>query len=458
MSRRALLAVLCPVVAIALVVYAVKRPKPVGIQITPGPADTTVIDGPLDAAGLIDYETALNTRLKGLTTADTNAVVLLLQAIGPQPEGSNLEPDVYKWLGITPPPDEGSYLIRSAAFFGHTFIGDIPPEFRHREDALRYSPWTAEDDPKNFDWVTANEKPLAIAAEAVKRPDYFHPLIARNANGARVSLVGVLPVKRPAFYIPLITRDADVWLAGPLLPLVQRSREIAAILGMRVMLRCGEKKYDAAWQDVMTMHRLARLIGKGATLNELRVGFAIDALAQDSALRLLEAAKPTAKQALALQNELASLSPFPSLADKVDVSERFIFLDVCQFVRRDGAKVLKGLFNSDDLDESPEVLAASIPRLDWNKVLRTGNGWYDRLADALRKPGRADRVAALKSLDAELKGLSREPAAMGLGERLVVLFIPMSEKLSEAADRQEVWFQNELLALAQAARSADQKK
>ena len=37
--------------------------------------DTTVVDGPFEKGGTIDYEAALNARLKGKSTPDTNAVV-----------------------------------------------------------------------------------------------------------------------------------------------------------------------------------------------------------------------------------------------------------------------------------------------------------------------------------------------------------------------------------------------
>ena len=60
--------------------------------------DTTNVDGPLDAEGYIDYETALNTLLKGTITPDTNAVVVLLKCLGPKPEGTVLHSDFYKAL------------------------------------------------------------------------------------------------------------------------------------------------------------------------------------------------------------------------------------------------------------------------------------------------------------------------------------------------------------------------
>ena len=432
MSRRAWLGLLGAAVAVGLVVFAVQRNKKRAMSpITPGP-DTTVIAGPLDAAGLIDYETALNEKLKGKSTADTNAVVLLLQVIGPKVEGQEPHPDFYRWLGCSPPPPVALYLANASLYFSQELEGDNAQQFHDHQSVLRSLPWTAEDEPKHAVWVTSHEKPLAAATEAAKRPDYFYPLIARKPDGTRDNLIGAM------------------------LPHVQKVREVASILSLRVMLRCGEKKYDAAWDDVMTMHRLARLVAKGGTLIETLTGIALDHIARNSALRCLEAAKPTATQALAWRDELAKLPPFPPLADKVTTSERFTFLDVVQFVRRDGKEALKMFGVTGSHDESWEAVLASMPRTDWDQVLRTGNGWYDRFADALRKPSRDERIAAFKLLNDELNGLRRSP--VDFGERLVTLFLPAMDKVSEASDRQEVRFRTEVLAFALAAHFADLKK
>ena len=73
--------------------------------------DTTFVDGPLDKDGYIDYEAALNERLKGKITPETNAVVLLMKCLGPKPEGTELHADFFKLLGIEAPPEKGDYLV-----------------------------------------------------------------------------------------------------------------------------------------------------------------------------------------------------------------------------------------------------------------------------------------------------------------------------------------------------------
>ena len=87
-------------VAIALLVQAwrISRPfKPLPATIA---VDTTFVTGPLDADGYVDYETALNDHMRGSITPESNALVLIWQALGPKPEGGNGLPDDYfKALG-----------------------------------------------------------------------------------------------------------------------------------------------------------------------------------------------------------------------------------------------------------------------------------------------------------------------------------------------------------------------
>src|SRR5437762_9420291 len=74
--------------------------------------ETTYVTGPLDQHGYVDYVTALNERLRGNITPETNANVLIWQALGPRPEGGNgMPPEYFQWLGIDPPPENGEYLI-----------------------------------------------------------------------------------------------------------------------------------------------------------------------------------------------------------------------------------------------------------------------------------------------------------------------------------------------------------
>ena len=111
--------------------------------------DTTFVDGPLDKDGYIDYEAALNARLKGKTTPESNSLVLLLKCIGPKPEGAELKPDFYKALGIDAPPAAGQYLVQYGLHFAIELRAPDPQGFRDLEAKLKRQPWTKDDSPKH---------------------------------------------------------------------------------------------------------------------------------------------------------------------------------------------------------------------------------------------------------------------------------------------------------------------
>lgn len=436
--------------ALAGLVLAVDPPLRALPPVTVG-KETTVVDGPFEKGGTIDYEAALNAKLKGKATAETNAAVLLLTAIGPKPEGSDLHADFYKQLGIAPLPEKGDYIIRQGEVFEEELQGEDAQAFWDREGELRTRPWTAKEEPKFADWLAVNEAPLKLVAEAVRRPDYHYPLIARRDDGTRSNLINVL------------------------LPMTQRCREMASILSLRVMLRCGEKKYDAAWRDIVTMHRLGRHVSRGGCLIELLVGIAIDAIANRTASRFLEVAKPTAKQALSWRDELLALPPLATVAEKIDLFERFMFLDCAQHARRDGFGFLRGLIDQEIPEGAKEAVEAALLRLDWDRVLKSGNKWFDRTVAAMRKPIRTERQKELGLLDAERKKMKAETdfeaimkdsmdertrgaASDRMGALFYAMLGPVFQKVTHARERIEVMFATEVLAFALAAYHADHRK
>ena len=158
-------------------------------------------------------------------------------------------------------------------------------------------------------WLAANEKPLAVAVEASKRPEYYNPLVAKKPEKGPSSLIGVL------------------------LPNVQKCREIANALTCRAMLRIQEGKLAEAWQDLLAVHRLGRLIARGGTLIETLVGIAINAVATTAEIVYLDKAKLTSAQVRECLKDLQSLPPLPPMADKMDLGERFMYLDSLQMLR-----------------------------------------------------------------------------------------------------------------------------
>ncbi len=408
--------------------------------------DTTYVTGPLDKDGYIDYEAALNERLKGKSTPETNAVVLLLKCFGPKPEGADLHPDFYKALGVTAPPEKGEYLVSGSKLFAEEYRGENSQAFFDLETRLRQRPWKPADSPKHAEFLKVNEKPLAVALEASKRADYFHPMIARNKDGRRGQLIGAL------------------------LPMVHKGREIASLLSFRVTLKLGAGKPEEALADALTMHRLGRLVGRGGSLIELLVGIAIDAIAHNSELAAFEFGHLTAKQALAYQTELLKLPPMPTVLDKIRHTERFWTLDAVMGWAQDGS-------TETDLIGSP-LLSGGEKNLDFELILRKCNQTYNRLEDILRKPTRAERVRAASEFSEEFETksakmrlsplqkfflMAEEPAKLRekVSDRvatiLLGLLMPAIEKVSDASYRGEQTHRNGVIAAGLAAYFADNK-
>ncbi len=250
-------------------------------------------------------------------------------------------------------------------------------------------------------------------------------------------------------------------------------REFAVAFSLRVMLRCGHGKFDDAWADILTLHRLGRLMSRGSAF-EMLTGYTLAAIAHRSEQAFLAAAKLTAKQALKCQADLLALPPWASYAEKVDLYDRFAFLDAVQSVPRTG----KNEYLVDpELEDRPPERWTEV--LDWERILRTGNGYYDRIVAALRKPTRAERRPAAAiggEIEAKLGALRdgqlplwkkffllADPAKKRafVSDRVaaltVGLFWTTGDRWMDAGDRAEQLSHNGVLAFALAAHFADHK-
>jgi hypothetical protein len=433
-----------------LLSFAAAEAKPV--PKLPVGKETTYFTGPLDKQGYIDYEAALNHRLgKGITPAK-NANVLLWKALGPTPEGGKGMPaEFFKRLGMEKPPRGGAYFIDLAAFLleqRKVEPGQLETFFDQEYRATQ-QPWTAKDYPHLAAWLQANERPLALVVEAMRRPEYFNPLVTERKEQEPASLIGA-------------------FLSG-----VQKCRQLASALGARAMLRLGEGKYDEAWQDLLACHRLGRLIARGATLIEGLVGIAIDQIATNADLAYVERAGLNAQQIRDRLKDLQILPPMPPAADKIDLGERTLYLDSLQLVRRGGPSVLEGLAGGKAMKPSANETKA-MAMIDWEPALRGGNRWYDRLAAALRLKDRAEREKALDQIEEDLKALKKEatsPANLtrlmlmqgkpdklvgkAIGDVLIGLMMPAARKVQNAHDRADQLQRNLRVAFALAAFQRD---
>src|SRR5262245_38668674 len=174
---------------------------------------TTYVTGPLDADGYVDYEAALNERLGKGITPEKNANVLIWKVLGPKPVGGRMPPEFFKRLGIDEPPELGDYFVGLRRFLmDHLKLNavDWDGTLDQQRRAMQ-RPWSSKDFPQIDAWLKHNEKPLTLAHDASRRPDYFNPLV--SGSKARGSLLEVL------------------------LPAPQQFRELCTALTCRAMLR-----------------------------------------------------------------------------------------------------------------------------------------------------------------------------------------------------------------------------
>ena len=284
--------------------------------------ETTYITEPLRKDGSVDYVAALNQRFSQGVTPENNAAVLFWKAVGPKEIQPEYRDKYFQMLGVPPLPEKGDYFVNLDDYVAHQKSGtkprDAKPDVGTRADTwdrlglATKRPWSRQEFPELAEWLAANEKPLALAVEAAKRPRRYDPLCCGQ--------------KTPLIAVPC---PAD-W----------HYRDVARALGARAMLRLDEGKLNEAWEDLLACHRFARLVGQGPTVIDAVTAISPEETACAGEEALLQHAHLTATQAAKMRADLDRLPPMPKIADKIDVAERFTYLDTMSGYSRQGAASL----------------------------------------------------------------------------------------------------------------------
>jgi hypothetical protein len=415
--------------------------------------ETTYITQPLRKDGYVDYLAALNQRCSKGVTPENNAAVPFLNAMWPADISPRHRGEYCQMLGIRPPPEKGGYYVALHEYAKVLKAAESPAAEARKEgrDILGEQftqatrrPWSKKEFPILAGWLAANEGPLALVVAASRRPRRYDPLISGDG-----SVIAVL------------------------LPILQRYRDAARALTARATLRVQAGKVDEAWEDLLACHRLARLAGQGPLSVEALVAITVDGMACAGDRALLEYARLDPAQIGRIRADLHKLRPVPRMVDKIDVAERFMYLDCVRTVAQGGLSSVSGLTGGE-----PKTVIASLRdaaasnAVDWDLILRMGNSWYDGAADALRKPTRGERQAAAgkiaKEIDRQMKeardwkslaldtildrrgGVSRR-----VGLALIAVVSPATGAAGEAEDRGTMLFGVTRLGFALAAYRAD---
>ena len=411
------------------------------IRISP---QTTVVKGPRNADGTIDYLAVLNSACTKGVTRQNNAGPLLLGALGP--EGDKY----WQW-----------YYSTAVQALG---VEDPP-----RPKAC-YTPWAAW----LHDHQVAASQPTAGAwsEETVTGLPLLGTLLTQLQSGDRVPLLRawladnqpaldqiVAATRMPRYYLPLFAPDDEPQVAGAHQMPMMAFRDTAHALGVRAMLKLRAGKVEAAWQDILAIHRLARLTSQGPTLTQQLVANAIESWAIDAGTIVATRGHLSARAARSMLRDLLDLPPPCDMVSAIDRYDRFMALDLVMSLYRGGQLEGKKLDSGD---------------WDWNELLLELNGWYDRAVDVMRIERLRDRKRADQALQADLQAefdrvsgkvrtvlvglggrLTRKARTRTLGALLMSMLMPSALATSQVRDATETMMDMEKTAFALAAFRAE---
>lgn len=377
--------------------------------------ETTFVEGPLRADGTIDYVAALNEILSKGVTKDNNALIPLLQALGPAviPDGANRR-SIYAALGMEPLPAKGDYfldllgVVKRVATPGENATRDGGDTTQRRaiddlaltqQHEASIAPWAASDLPWIDGWVIANEKPLAKVHEAAARSHLWLPRVspAGDPGGPAVIHVAVHAVRE--------------------------QREIAMCLACRAMNRLHRGDIDGAWMDCLAMLRLGRLIGRSGDFIHNLNGTVIEQIGARCVIAVAHHSTIAPPRAAAMIADLQKLPARLPIMECLDKSERLGTLDVVTSIHRVGVSKGIGAAGGSGVNSS-----VSQHGFDANVALRQFNRYFNRLVEAAEVHdwvarekllqqhddeihAAADRVKALRPLPYLVESLLLSPSA-----------------------------------------------
>ena len=412
---------------------------------------TTHITGPLKADGYPDYLAALNARFRTESSPQNNLALGIWETVGPTEIPVELRPLLFEALGVDGIPVEGDYLVglgtyqkqQLGEFDASKTTGDeYAAKSRQYEDAYSFvvgNNWTKQSHPLVFQWWEQNHSHIEALVQITATHDqYYHPYVLPPGSG-----------------------DGDKEPGSPvlisiLLPGCLQAREAARTLSIDAHYHLGQGDIDAAIRSAIATHRIGRLTARGGTVIEGLVGIAIGSIASSIDRHILTADGLNAKQ---LENHLAqlrSLPSMPSMIDKVNLAERYMFLDATIHIAKNGASSLgfpTGKTEKSITGNLRDAISSSI--VDWDYVLRKGNYWYDeiyRVGTIENIPERAQEHAELVKRFEAIRKQSSDPISLAkeillsgkslpeitseqVTNILISLMMPAFSRISDAENR-----------------------
>ena len=284
--------------------------------------------------------------------------------------------------GFGPGPGPGGFPIPIGPGFGPGFSPWTPPPpppptagdmLRKQFDLASKRPWTAKEFPAQARWLQKNAPVIPVLHEASRRTRLFVQSCGWSWNE--------VPVLRVA----------------------------SKLLVMHALLAAGESRWDAAREDLLSLHRIARLARAAGTFGgSLGLELEDDAAAATSSIL---AYCDVGTQGSAWLKDHDALPEFSDSARTVKEA-RYMALDFLARSAKFGfAKASEQSWPWDDRprDGFPRV------RRDWDADLRTCNQWMDRVAAISKGVDFPKAQSEFRKIESELTSLTRSPGSSGSG-------------------------------------------
>ena len=359
---------------------------------------------------------------------DENAAVLLAEAMGPRPEGTEMPDAWYELLGTVRPPESGQYF--------EVFGADLAPgDKRAALDNFSVAmsrPWKADDFPAVVKWLDRNRGPVELVREAVQRPEYFTPLVP-----------------------PVAADGQTLGMIQTLLPHVQEMRSLGRYFLCQAYLHMENREWEAAWDNLHDCHRMGHLISRGPTLIDYLVGVAVSSMAINAEQQLLALANFNERQLQQIAKDLAALPAKGDPARAINLTERMMFMDTVDLVASGRTEDLETL--GVEIGPGGPARRVLFALVDWSIVKQRGTSAYDRLRtvsdahsgfarvdalkDSMHKGGSLHR-GSLRTLVLEYlrQGSVRSVASAAVGDAFIDLLLPALANVEVArfrADQRE---------------------
>ena len=356
--------------------------------------ETTVISEPLNADGTPNYVAAIDSIMVDGITAENNSCPLLLQVCGLNYE---MPEELLQRIGLTQADlgDGKGMLIPWRKWLADTVERPADKEYDGpgTVSSLPQEPYT------DSDWYQMS---LGAAIQLLERGQR-HPQLESwvKANLSSLELLYEASLREKC-YVPMLTlSDPPLFAEMNVACNLSNLFESLELLQARALLHLhNNTDLSAAWQDVLTMHRVARShANPGYGLMSQLIAESLSVSTSDVAIQLATGAQLPAEEARRLLSQLIELEDV-SAADRiiqVFQFDRYSMLDCIIASHRERYLVAPDSYGLAVRSEH------KLPPFNVNYVLRKANALHDRVQTIMAISGYQRRHEESQYFDNEMQ-------------------------------------------------------